>query len=135
MSLKSAILPSLSIARLDVILQHHFIFGLFNREMAMIQEDRKSAQSNNNSGLGTPSVSAGSSPNGSPTSGTHGFQDLQYISSRTRPILNPAELAEMEEFLGSVPGKVLALYFNRKINSSWTQFDLMWHDLTWCANM
>ena len=88
--------------------------------MTIIEESKYSTHSSNNSGLGTRIASAGSSP-----LGTHGFQDLQYISSSTRPILNPAELAEMEEFLGSVPGKVLSLYFNRKINSPWKRFDLI----------
>ena len=110
-SLKSAILPSLSIARLDVILQHHFIFGLFDREMTIIEESKNSTHSSNNSGLGTRIPSPGPSP-----LGTHGFQDLQYVGSGTRPILNPAELAEMEEFLGSVPGTI-SFHFNIFVNS------------------
>ena len=99
-------MPSLSIARLDVILQHHFIFGLFDREMTIIEESKYSTHTSNKSGLGTRIASAGSSP-----LGTHGFQDLQYVSSDTRPILNPAELAEMEEFLGSVPGTIFLQLF------------------------
>ena len=73
-SLKSAILPSLSIARLDVILQHHFIF-----ELKDMQSDRN---------LGPSSVR-----------GT-----LGRVYSDREAILNPAELAEREAFLGSRPG-------------------------------
>lgn len=73
-SLKSAILPSLSIARLDVILQHHFIF-----ELKDLQSDRN---------LGPSSVR-----------GT-----LGRVYSDREAVLNPAELAEREAFLGSRPG-------------------------------
>lgn len=79
-SLKSAILPSLSIARLDVILQHHFIF-----ELKDLQTDRN---------LGPSSVR-----------GT-----LGRVYSDREAILNPADLADREAFLGSRPGMYVLTY-------------------------
>jgi hypothetical protein len=79
-SLKSAILPSLSIARLDVILQHHFIF-----EFEDLKTDRN---------LG-PGFAVGV-----------GYDnDLARVYSDPSPILDPAKLADMEAYLGSKPGQ------------------------------
>ena len=78
-SLKSAILPSLSIARLDVILQHHFIF-----EFDDLKTDR-------NFSSGFP-IGVGCD------------SEVARVYSDPSPILDPAKLADMEAYLGSKPG-------------------------------
>ena len=83
-------MPSLSIARLDVILQHHFIF-----EFKDLKTDR-------NLGPGF-------------AFGVGDDNDLARVYSDPSPILDPAKLADMEAYLGSKPGnnQIECMYFGR----------------------
>ena len=107
-------MPSLSIARLDVILQHHFIF-----EHIDLRTDRNLS---NTSSVTSPSSSSASAFKGEGRGGELGSREgvdrninsyrneLERVYSDQRPILNPAELAEMEVLLGSKSGiKMLLL--------------------------
>ena len=47
---------------------------------------------------------------GSPSTKIYGLQNLKSVHSNSKPILNPAELADMEAFLGSVPGMICVLH-------------------------
>ena len=130
-SLKSAILPSLSIARLDVILQEHFIFehdikqyNFYNQNQIKAKssiENSVNTSMNNSNSTGNnniENINKIENENHSETWDHHTITNLELVSDKDkeimrglyqvksgqRPILNPAELADMEAFLGSKPG-------------------------------
>ena len=105
-SLKSAILPSLSIARLDVILQHHFIF-----EHIDLRTDRNLSSTSSVTSASASSFQGEGEGEGVEGNGLEGSRnrdrnrnELERVYSDQRPILNPAELADMEVLLGSKSG-------------------------------
>ena len=87
-----------------MILQHHFIF-----EHIDLRTDRNLSSSSRVTPTSTSTSTSESEGEGEEVNGSSDrhINELERVYSDQRPILNPAELADMEVMLGSKAGEAL----------------------------